>query len=231
MAFSSALPAFIKNIPASLLEYHVGNEYEDRSELPRGRPLSERNGSVEYSSLKQYLSPPTASVEETSTAGGQAMEDTSAHDTKDLSEGKKRIKRNEIHLQQNPPPRRRRRRSNGTGTAPALDRRHNRSSRNGAKHRKTPRHRHRIRSSMARNRNRKRVSGGGIALSPNARKERKTISGIKTRHMMQRMTEDGGSYRPKRSNAESGDNEMSCMHLIMIFKNTVVDFFCGFATG
>jgi hypothetical protein len=56
---------------------------------------------------------------------------------------------------------------------------------------------------------------------------------MKTRHMMQRMTDDSESYRPKRSNlhAESGDNEMSCVQLIMIFTNTLMNFFRGLATG
>jgi hypothetical protein len=59
------------------------------------------------------------------------------------------------------------------------------------------------------------------------------MSGRKTHHTVRGMADDGGSHRPRRSklHAESENDEMSCVHLIVICTKALVDFFRGFVTG
>jgi len=212
----------------------VGIECNDFSALPCGKSLSKEKTSAECSLAKDYLRTPATLIEETSIGAGEFMEDSSPHDSKAVSEGSKRIYGKEIHSQENVPPRRRRRRrSNRRGIALAPDRRHRQSNRNGTQHKKKHRHRHQTHSSVARSRVRKRTSDIGTFLSPETRKEGKTMSGRTTRYMMRRLAEDDMRNRPRRSTlpAESENDEMSCVHLIVICTKELVDFFRGFVTG
>ncbi len=226
-------PESIENIPGGPLVYQIGNEYNDYSELC-GKTLPKEKKVAECSLPKDYLGTPATLIEETSAGAGHVIEDSSPHDTKAASKDSKKIHGEETISQEHAlPRRRRRRRSKGTGIVLAPDRRHSQSSRNGAKHKKKPRHRHKPHSNVARSRIRKRTTDVGIFLSLKTRKEAKTMSGRKTRHKVRKLADNGVRHRPRRSklHGESGNNEISCVHVIVICTKALVDFFRGYATG